>query len=168
MILSNSKDFEFAQKGVFNRVEDILFKPVSNKMLNGFLERTSREPYKGPTDVISTAAKSGKLKDPLEEAKGYIEKNLSEEVTLEMVAGILGLNPSYFSQMFKKRTGETFVQYRIRQRMEKAKRLLEQPSCRITEISYEVGYSDHPHFTKTFKKYTGVSPSEYRLTHGSH
>ncbi|WP_281885139.1 response regulator [Paenibacillus sp. YYML68] len=104
----------------------------------------------------------GKTRDPIEEAKAYIDDNLSREIQLEEVAEYLGLHPSYFSQMFKQHTGETFVQYRIRRRMEKAKQLLEQPHYRITDISYEVGYADHPHFTKTFKKYTGYSPSEYR------
>lgn len=107
-------------------------------------------------------SRRGKAKDMIEEAKNYIEKNLSKEVSLEEVADMLGLNPSYFSQYFKMRTNETFVQYRIKRRMEKAKRLLEIPHYRITDISHDIGYADHPHFTKTFKKNIGVSPSEYR------
>jgi two-component system response regulator YesN len=106
--------------------------------------------------------RKGRAKDPMEEAKKYIETHLSREIPLEEVADQLGLNASYFSQLFKQMTGETFVQYRIRKRMDKAKKLLEQPHYRIIDISYEVGYADHPHFTKTFKKYTGLSPSEYR------
>ncbi|ULL17477.1 response regulator [Paenibacillus sp. H1-7] len=108
------------------------------------------------------AKRKGKLKDPVEEAKLYIENHLNEEVSLEEVADRIGLNPSYFSQLFKQSTQETFVQYRTRRRMEKAKKLLAQPQYRITDISGEVGYADHPHFTKTFKKYIGVLPSEYR------
>ncbi|MDF2960853.1 MAG: hypothetical protein K0S39_2588 [Paenibacillus sp.] len=106
--------------------------------------------------------RKGKLRDPVEEAKHYIEEHLAEEVSLEEVADRIGLNASYFSQLFKQSTQETFVQYRTRRRIEKAKRLLAQPHYRITDISGEVGYADHPHFTKTFKKYTGVLPSEYR------
>ncbi|WP_127587963.1 response regulator transcription factor [Paenibacillus koleovorans] len=106
--------------------------------------------------------RKGKAKDPIEEAKEYIERNLSKEVSLEEVADMLGFNPSYFSQLFKLTTNETFVQFRIRRRMELAKRLLEQPQHRIVDISYDVGYADHAHFTKTFKKYAGCSPSEYR------
>ncbi|RTE09924.1 response regulator [Paenibacillus whitsoniae] len=108
------------------------------------------------------AKRKGKQKDPIEEAKQYMEKRLAEDVSLEEVAEYVGLNPSYFSQLFKQSTNETFVQYRTRRRMEKAKKLLEQPQWRITDISGEVGYADHPHFTKTFKKYEGCLPSEYR------
>lgn len=109
----------------------------------------------------------GRRKDPVEEAKHYIEDHLAEEVSLEEVAEYIGLNASYFSQLFKQSTQETFVQYRTRRRMEKAKKLLQQPHYRITDISGEVGYADHPHFTKTFKKYAGCLPSEYRQKMGT-
>jgi len=112
------------------------------------------------------AKRKGRVKDPVEESKQYIELHLAEEVSLEEVAEHIGLNPSYFSQLFKQSTQETFVQYRTRRRMEKAKKLLEQPQWRITDISGEVGYADHPHFTKTFKKYAGCLPSEYRQQMG--
>ncbi|MCZ8511352.1 response regulator [Paenibacillus filicis] len=112
------------------------------------------------------ARRKGRAKDPVEEAKHYIEEHLAEEVSLEEVAEYIGLNASYFSQLFKQSTQETFVQYRTRRRMEKAKKLLQQPHYRITDISGEVGYADHPHFTKTFKKYTGFLPSEYRQNLG--
>lgn len=106
--------------------------------------------------------RKGKLKDPIEEAKAYIERNLASEVSLEEVADLLGLHPNYFSVMFKQMTGETFVQYRTKRRMEYAKRMLGEERHRITDISYAVGYADHSNFTKTFKKYEGISPSEYR------
>jgi two-component system response regulator YesN len=104
----------------------------------------------------------GRVKDPIEEAKKYIETHLSRDFSLEEVADMLGLNASYFSQLFKQMTNETFAQYRIRRRMERAKQMLAVPHHKITDISYEVGYADHPHFTKTFKKTTGCTPKEYR------
>jgi len=106
--------------------------------------------------------RKGNMKEPVEEAKAYMERNLSKELSLNEVADKLGLNPSYFSQLFKQMTDETFVHYRIKRRMEKAKRLLALPHYKITDISYDVGYADHPHFTKTFKRFTGYTPSEYR------
>ncbi|HZG57400.1 response regulator [Paenibacillus sp.] len=108
------------------------------------------------------AKRRGRAKDPIEEAKKYIEEHLSRDFSLEEVADLLGLNASYFSQLFKQMTGETFASYRIRRRMELAKQLLAVPHRKITDISYEVGYADHPHFTKTFKKVTGDTPKQYR------
>lgn len=110
--------------------------------------------------------RKGNLKEPVEVAKAYIEQHLSRELTLEEIAEKLGLNPSYFSQLFKQLTGETFVHYRTKRRMEKAKRLLSLPYHKITDVSAEVGFADHPHFTKTFKKFSGLTPSEYRETLG--
>jgi two-component system, response regulator YesN len=104
----------------------------------------------------------GDFKNPVEEAMKFMEENLAEEISLEETAQHIGLSPTYFSVLFKRVTGETFIQYRIRLRVEKAKRLLEIPHYRITDISTEVGYVDHPHFTRTFKKHTGILPSEYR------
>ncbi len=110
--------------------------------------------------------RKGNYKDPVEEAKAFIDKHLAEDVSLEEVAKRVGLARTYFSALFKKMTGETFVHYRIRRRMEEARRLLAVPTMTISDISIHVGYEDYPHFTKTFKNLVGVSPSEYRASFG--
>jgi two-component system, response regulator YesN len=110
--------------------------------------------------------RKGNFKDPMEEAKAYIDKHLSEEITLEEVARKVGLTRTYFSALFKKMTGETFVHYRIKKRMEKACQLLAVPNRTISDIAVEVGYEDYPHFTKTFKNVTGFTQSEYRASLG--
>ncbi|MCR8635103.1 response regulator transcription factor [Paenibacillus radicis (ex Xue et al. 2023)] len=113
------------------------------------------------TDLL--AIRNGNFKDPMEEARAYIDSRLSQEISLDQVAMMVGLTPTYFSALFKKTTQVTFVHYRIHKRMEKAKELLAIPHIRIVDVALEVGYEDYPHFTKTFKKIVGVSPSEYRF-----
>ncbi|WP_453990513.1 response regulator [Bacillus nitroreducens] len=110
--------------------------------------------------------RGAKYKNPFEEAKAYIDAHLAEEISLDDIAQRVGMSPTYFSYLFKKESNETFVQYRIRKRMEKAKELMEIPHYRIIDICQDVGYTDYPHFTKTFKKYFGYSPSEYRAKMG--
>lgn len=110
--------------------------------------------------------RKGKIIDPIEAAKDYMLKNVCAKINLDDVAQKLGLNSSYFSQLFKRETGQTFVEYRIHLRMETAKQLLERSDLRIIDISSEIGYDDAPHFAKTFKKYTGISPKEYRQSLG--
>lgn len=110
--------------------------------------------------------RSGNFRDPMKEAKSYIDSHLSKDITLEEVAERVGLTPTYFSCLFKKVTNETFVQYRIKKRMERAQQLLAVPHMRIVDVAAEVGYEDYPHFTKTFKKMMGYSPSEYRTMLG--
>ncbi|GAA0376259.1 response regulator transcription factor [Bacillus horti] len=104
--------------------------------------------------------------DPIEVAKSYILEHIDQELGLDDVARRLGLNSSYFSQLFKKETGETFVKYRMRLRMERAKELLLRKDIRIIDIPSLIGCNDHPHFTKTFKKYTGQTPSKFRVQMG--
>lgn len=112
--------------------------------------------------------RSGSFRHPWEEAKHYIDEHLSEEITLEEVAERVGLAPTYFSSLFKRMTSESFIQYRIKKRIEKAKDLLALPHMRIVDIAAAVGYEDYPHFTKTFKKMTGMSPTEFRHRWGLH
>ncbi|CAG7651394.1 Regulator of RpoS [Paenibacillus solanacearum] len=97
-----------------------------------------------------------------EAALEFIDRHLCEDLTLETVAARLGLTPTYFSHYFKKMSGETFVQYRLRKRMDEAKRLLSIPHYKIIDIVSEVGYDSYPHFSRIFKKTAGCSPTEYR------
>ncbi|WP_153463009.1 response regulator transcription factor [Sediminibacillus terrae] len=110
--------------------------------------------------------RKGNEVDPIEMAKNYILDHLDEEISLEEVAGKLGLNASYFSQLFKRETGQTFVKYRSSLRMEKAKELLLKKDIKVIDIPFLIGLNDHPHFTKTFKKYTGQTPSGFRRKMG--
>jgi two-component system response regulator YesN len=110
--------------------------------------------------------RQGNFRDPIEEAKAYIDTNLSVEISLKEMADKVGITPTYFSALFKKLTGETFVSYRIHRRMDKARELLALSHMRTVDVAAEVGYEDYPHFTKTFKKIFGISPSEYRASLG--
>jgi two-component system, response regulator YesN len=108
--------------------------------------------------------RKGKVLDPIEFAMNYIAENLTTKLSLDDVANKLGLNPAYFSHLFKKETGTSFVEYRMQLRMEKALKLIDTGTMKITDIAISLGYEDLSHFTKTFKKYTGVSPSKYIST----
>lgn len=100
--------------------------------------------------------------DVVESIKGYIDKHFNENLTLPMISEHFFLNPSYISQLFKKRTGHTYISYLTKKRMERAKELLESSSLKIYEVSHSVGYGDVKHFSKTFEKIVGVKPSCYK------
>ncbi|UKS28509.1 response regulator [Paenibacillus sp. HWE-109] len=111
-------------------------------------------------------SRNGNYKDAMQLAKNYMDDRLSQELSLDEVAKMAGLTPTYFSLLFKKMTNQTFVQYRINKRMAMAKELLGVPHLKIVDIADEVGYDDYSHFTKTFKKVVGISPSEFRSSLG--
>ncbi|CQR57269.1 response regulator transcription factor [Paenibacillus riograndensis] len=90
----------------------------------------------------------------------YIHTHYAEDITLEHLASQLYISKNYLNQLFKKVTGETFTNYVIRVRIEKAKTLLQGGSHLIYEVSEMVGYQNVPYFSTLFKKYCGVSPSE--------
>lgn len=99
----------------------------------------------------------------IERAQKYVEEHyMSEHIALNAVAEYVNMNPSYFSFVFRKETGLTFVEYVTRVRLERAKELLLCSSLKISEIAYKVGYNDPQYFSYLFKKYNQCSPKEYR------
>lgn len=101
-------------------------------------------------------------KRPIRVVKQYIGEHYGEPLTLDDVSAIAELSPAYLSTVFKKDTGMTFLEYLSRVRMDMAKQLLKETSCTVADICAQVGYSDVRYFTKTFTKYSGLKPNEYR------
>lgn len=95
-------------------------------------------------------------------AKKIIEKNFAGDISLEQVAKHVHLSPAYLSELFKKETGMSFIDYKTIIRIEQAKKLLSMPSMNIAEVSSKVGYSDPKYFSKLFKKITGKTIFEYK------
>ena len=87
---------------------------------------------------------------------------MSEKISLNTVAASVGMSPSYFSSVFSREVGRTFVEYLTEIRMEKAKELLMCSPMKTSEIGYEVGYTDPHYFSYIFKKTQGCSPKDYR------
>jgi len=98
-------------------------------------------------------------------AKGikYIHENFAEPINLLALCHYLGLNNCYFCVLFKNQTGMTFSQYLNKVRISESKKLLESTDESIIDISLAVGFNNHNHFSATFKKLTGVTPTEYRI-----
>ena len=99
----------------------------------------------------------------IESAKAKInEMYMSDDISLNAVAVSVGMSPSYFSSVFSREVGKTFVEYLTEIRMDKAKELLTCSPMKTSEIGYEVGYKDPHYFSYIFKKTQGCSPKEYR------
>lgn len=92
----------------------------------------------------------------------YVILHLEEEISLDTIALYANMNRSYFSRYFKSKTGENFVDFVARIRVEKAKELLRETDYTIDEISLRVGHVNKAYFTKVFKKVTGLNPGEFR------
>lgn len=99
---------------------------------------------------------------PIRLAKKYMQENYQSNITLEDVAAVAGFHPAYFSTVFKKVTGENFLEYLCALRMKEARQLLSDAGLRVTDVAERVGYQDGKYFVKLFKKATGLTPQEYR------
>ncbi|MDF2988324.1 MAG: response regulator containing CheY-like receiver domain and AraC-type DNA-binding domain [Eubacterium sp.] len=98
----------------------------------------------------------------LRKAIDYIQEHYSEPVTLNEVAENIYVSTFYISRMFKKELGKSFVDYLNDVRIEKAKELLKDVKYKTYEVAEIVGISDPHYFSKLFKKYSGMTPSDYR------
>lgn len=92
----------------------------------------------------------------------YISRNFSHHPTLEETANHVHLNPAYFSTLFRQSTGSTFKEYLNMVRIEESKRLLANTDYSIIDIALATGFEDQSYFSKVFKKYTGLTPKQYR------
>ena len=104
-----------------------------------------------------------KYTEIIDKAKQYIRDNYqNENMSLQSVASSVNVSSNHFSAIFRKETGETFIDYLTAVRMEKAKELLICTSMKTSEVGFEVGYRDPHYFSYIFKKSAGMSPKEYR------
>jgi two-component system, response regulator YesN len=112
-------------------------------------------------------ARLGKNYSIVEKAKHIIESSLEQnEFSLDDVAGRLFISPNYLRSLFKQQVGESFVEYLTRRRMEKARILLDDVTLKVHRIAEAVGYDDQHYFSICFKKYYGLTPTDYREAKG--
>ena len=100
--------------------------------------------------------------EPIKKAQEFIEKNVSEKITVDQLASMLALGRRNLERRFKKATSNTVVEYMQRVKIEAAKMQLEMSRSNVNEVMYQVGYNDNKAFRTTFKRITGLSPIQYR------
>jgi transcriptional regulator GlxA family with amidase domain len=100
--------------------------------------------------------------EPIKQAQEFIEKNITERISVEELAVKYAIGKRHFIRRFKKATNNTPIEYIQRVKIEAAKKQLETSRKNVNEVMYDVGYSDIKAFRTVFKKITGLSPIEYR------
>lgn len=114
------------------------------------------------SNLVSTNALNS-ASNQINDAMRYIETNYgSADLTLQEVAQHVNMGVCYFSSVFKKESGESFISYLTKIRINEAKKLFETTHYKAYEVSYMVGYNTPTYFSTLFKKITGLSPSDYK------
>ena len=127
-------------------------KPFVNEIKNEIMKETERNSMQSQTkslDIYKAIIK-------------YIEEHYGEELSLGQIADKLNYSPAYLSHLFKQESGQNFVDYLNSYRIEKAKHLLSETEMQISEIAARTGFITRNTFNRVFKKYVGVTPSEYK------
>jgi two-component system response regulator YesN len=107
---------------------------------------------------------AGRYQSVIIKAKEYIDDNFNApDISLYSTATHVGISPNHLSTVFAQETGENFIDYLTRVRIERAKQLLKSTTMKSADIAGETGFSDPHYFSFIFKKNTGLSPREFRL-----
>ncbi|WP_234405490.1 response regulator transcription factor [Paenibacillus sp. IHBB 10380] len=99
---------------------------------------------------------------PVQRALAYIHDHLDQSLSLSQVAKHVHMNTNYFSEVFKRETGQNYIEFVTQAKLRKAMSMLSETPAKISEVANQIGYEDIKHFNRLFKKFTGQTPSEYR------
>lgn len=166
IVLSAYDDYAYTRKAIKLGICDYLLKPVNRFDFLRQLEETAkllrREEAGAGTQKLERAEDGDGSADVVKRAMEYIDRYFYQELTLAGVAETVHMHPNYFGNLFKKKTGVSYLTYLTNVRMEKAKELLDNPNLKVYEVCQIVGYYSPKHFSKVFKKHTDMTPNEYR------
>lgn len=110
-------------------------------------------------------SRTGAMPLRLHETLEYIQDNLGQPLTVATLAKQSHLHPDYFSRIFREEIGEGPLEYIRHKRIERAQVLIITTESSFSEIAFDTGFESLSYFSRVFKKYTGMSPGSYRLTH---
>lgn len=162
IILSGYPDFAYAQKALEYGVYRYLLKPFDLDELTECI-RQLLVPPPGEPITPGTGEKTALSSNPvIQGIFTFIEDNLTKEITIEMLSSSFGLTPNYLSSLFKKETGRGIIEHITKLRIEKACDMLIHTDHKVQYICTAVGISDYFYFSKLFKKYMHVTPTQFR------
>jgi AraC-like DNA-binding protein len=116
-----------------------------------------------PSTVISAGvARGGLAPRVLRRIREYIDDNIDQRISVELMAGLANLSVCYFVRAFKQSTGLTPHDYLIRQRVERTKQMLSGSEIPLSQIALAAGFADQSHFARRFRQHVGMSPRDYR------
>lgn len=164
IVLSGYGDFSYAQHAIKCGVLGYILKPTKDEEIYQVFRKVKAVLDGSASFPVAKVPEQKKHdRDPvIERVEKFIDNSFSEKITLEAVARIAYMNPTYFSTFFKQKTGRSFKDYLTSVRMEKARELALTTDLKAYHIAVMVGYDDFRHFSRLFRSTTGMSVSELR------
>ncbi len=176
ILLTSYADFEYARRAIEAKVSEYLLKPVDEEALAELMEKLEEEIAN--SRQVEYALEQAELEGGNLNLEYYMQLDLSEnryvsraiaairerfaeKLSIEGISEEMGVSASYLSRKFKEITGQTFLDFLNKYRVQQAIVMLNTRQYRIGEISDRVGFNDYKHFCSVFKKYTLKSPTKF-------
>ncbi len=157
VLISGYEQFDYAQLALRYDIFDYLLKPLDDTLTKELMQRIQKrlkEQYPRPG--------VGTQNNALDAAIAYIEQHYMHDISLNDVAERIFINKNYLSELFSKKIGITFSQYKNSVRIRHACEMMDHGYSNMTEISIAVGFDNSSRFSKVFRQHIGMNPQEYR------
>ncbi|SMC70541.1 response regulator transcription factor [Sporomusa malonica] len=166
MILSACSDFSYAQTAIRLRVQEYLLKPIKPSVFKQVFHDllTSAAACQVQADEEIMEPKTNQMYF-IEKSIKYIHDNFKQKLPLQLVSSNVFVNPQYFSRIFKKEVGVTYIDYVNKLKIEYACKLLETTNYPAYRISGECGFTDPSYFNRVFVQQMNMTPKAYRTRH---
>ena len=163
MILSACSDFSYAQSAIRLRVQEYLLKPIKpsvfKQVFHNLLMTVATGQVHDDEEIVEQETNQIYF---IEKSLKYIHDNFKQKLPMQLVASNVFLNPQYFSRIFKKEVGVSYIDYVNKLKMEYACKLLETTSYPAYRISSECGFTDPSYFNRVFVQQMNMTPKAYR------
>jgi two-component system, response regulator YesN len=133
-----------------NHADDFLEKPVDVERLVGTIHTLLESKHAGGEEGIA------------DRVCDFLTRNIEKKIGIDDVARLIGYSPKHTSALFKRLTGETFTEHRVRQKIEEAKKRLVRSGQPVKQIAHDLAYENPESFVRIFKRRTGLTPTQYR------
>ncbi|NLL78222.1 MAG: AraC family transcriptional regulator [Clostridiales bacterium] len=163
IVISGYDDFSYAQQAIRYGASDYLLKPIVEEELNHAIEQAILS--LNPSETFGQDNAQPEHITPEEVVaiiKDYIENNYCTNIKITMFAEKYFFSIEYLTKLFKSKYGYSIYEYVLKLRMERARELLAKEENKIIDIAQRLGYADNHYFSKAFRNYFGISPTQYR------
>lgn len=164
IVVSGYDDFNYAHAAIKGGAIEYLLKPIAEDELNHAIAMAVdglQLANKNHNDLISDIREISPV-EIIDDIKDYVDKNYCDDITVSMFSEKYFVSKEYLSKLFKKKHGCGIYEYALNLRMSRAKELLLDRNMQIQQIAERLGYSNSNYFSKAFKNYYELSPSEFR------
>ena len=155
---------EYALTPDYGKIGDIIDFDITKKVSSIETLRSYLWDY-ALEELFQKACDQAEQQDVIFQIAEYINKNIEQDINLEDCARYFNYNPNYLSRLFKKNFGKTYTDYVTEKKMERCKDLLIKTDISVNELSERFGYSSPQNFIRVFKKYTLMTPGQFRKKH---